>query len=61
MNAAVLHALGKPPRFEQFPEPISGEAERWLGVALLHSSRQSILLHFGEVSIGQQDAIQCAV
>jgi NADPH:quinone reductase-like Zn-dependent oxidoreductase len=27
MNAAVLHALGKPPRFEQFPEPIAGEGE----------------------------------
>jgi NADPH:quinone reductase-like Zn-dependent oxidoreductase len=27
MNAAVLHALGKPPRFEQFPEPIPGEGE----------------------------------
>jgi NADPH:quinone reductase-like Zn-dependent oxidoreductase len=27
MNAAVLHALGKPPRFEGFPEPIPGEGE----------------------------------
>src|SRR5271170_1046609 len=27
MNAAVLHTLGKPPRFEQFPEPIPGEGE----------------------------------
>src|SRR5271154_2648711 len=27
MNAAVLHTLGKPPRFEQFPEPIRGEGE----------------------------------
>jgi NADPH:quinone reductase-like Zn-dependent oxidoreductase len=27
MDAAVLHALGKPPRCEQFPEPIAGDAE----------------------------------
>ncbi len=27
MNAAVLHALGKPPRFEQFPEPVPAEGE----------------------------------
>jgi NADPH:quinone reductase-like Zn-dependent oxidoreductase len=27
MNAAVLHTLGKPPRFEEFPEPIPGEGE----------------------------------
>jgi len=27
VNAAVLHALGKIPRFEQFPEPVSAEGE----------------------------------
>lgn len=27
MNAAVLHALSEPPRFEQFSEPIAGENE----------------------------------
>ena len=27
MHAAVLHALGKPPRFEPFPEPTPGEGE----------------------------------
>jgi NADPH2:quinone reductase len=27
MNAAVLHTLGKPPRFEKFPEPVPGEDE----------------------------------
>jgi NADPH:quinone reductase-like Zn-dependent oxidoreductase len=27
MNAAVLHALGKPPRCEQFPEPEAGDGE----------------------------------
>ena len=27
MNAAVLHTLGKPPRCEQFPEPIAGDGE----------------------------------
>ncbi len=27
MKAAVLHTLGKPPRFKQFPEPIAGEGE----------------------------------
>ena len=27
MNAAVLHTLGKPPRFEQFPEPVPAEGE----------------------------------
>lgn len=27
MNAAILHALGKPPRFEEFPKPIPGEGE----------------------------------
>ncbi len=27
MNAAVLHALGKLPRFEQFPEPVWAEGE----------------------------------
>lgn len=27
MNAAVLHTLGKPPRFEPFPDPIAGPDE----------------------------------
>jgi len=27
MNAAVLHTLGKPPRFEAFPEPVPGNDE----------------------------------
>ena len=27
MNAAVLHTLGKPPRFEPFPAPVAGEGE----------------------------------
>lgn len=27
MDAAVLHTLGKPPRFEQFPEPVAGHGE----------------------------------
>lgn len=27
MNAAVLHALGKPPRFEEFPDATPGEGE----------------------------------
>ncbi len=27
MDAAVLHTLGRPPRFEQFPEPNAGEGE----------------------------------
>ena len=27
MDAAVLHTLGKPLRYEQFPEPIAGEGE----------------------------------
>jgi NADPH:quinone reductase-like Zn-dependent oxidoreductase len=27
MHAAVLHALGTPPRYEQFPEPAAGDAE----------------------------------
>ena len=27
MNAAVLHTLGTPPRFEQFPEPVAGDDE----------------------------------
>jgi NADPH2:quinone reductase len=27
MDAAVLHMIGKPPRCEQFPEPIAGEGE----------------------------------
>lgn len=27
MNAAVLHAIGKPPHFEQFPEPVVAENE----------------------------------
>ncbi|MFF4989221.1 zinc-binding alcohol dehydrogenase family protein [Streptosporangium saharense] len=27
MEAAVLHTLGKPPRFEQFPDPVAGEGE----------------------------------
>lgn len=27
MNAAVLHTLGKPPRFEQFPDPTAGDGE----------------------------------
>ena len=27
MNAAVLHALGKPPRCEQFAQPIAGDGE----------------------------------
>ena len=27
MDAAVLHTLGKPPRCEQFPEPVAGHKE----------------------------------
>lgn len=27
MKAAVLHAIGKPPRFEEFPEPVAKENE----------------------------------
>jgi NADPH:quinone reductase-like Zn-dependent oxidoreductase len=27
MHAAVLHAFGKPPRFEEFPDPTPGEGE----------------------------------
>jgi NADPH2:quinone reductase len=27
MNAAVLHSLDKPPRFQSFPEPVAGENE----------------------------------
>ncbi len=27
MDAAVLHTLGEPPRYEQFPEPIAGDGE----------------------------------
>ena len=27
MDAAVLHVLGQPPRYEQFPEPIAGDGE----------------------------------
>src|SRR6266699_70271 len=27
MHAAVLHPLGKPPRFEEFPDPAPGEGE----------------------------------
>ncbi|MGA2904734.1 MAG: zinc-binding alcohol dehydrogenase family protein [Candidatus Korobacteraceae bacterium] len=27
MNAAVLHTLGKPPRYEPFPEPVAGDGE----------------------------------
>ncbi len=32
MHAAVLHSLGKPPRFEEFPDPIPGEGEVLLHV-----------------------------
>jgi NADPH:quinone reductase-like Zn-dependent oxidoreductase len=27
MKAAVMHALGKPPRFDEFPDPVPGEGE----------------------------------
>lgn len=27
MDAAILHTLGTPPRFEQFPEPVAGDGE----------------------------------
>lgn len=27
MHAAVLHAFGKPPRYESFPEPVAGDGE----------------------------------
>jgi NADPH:quinone reductase-like Zn-dependent oxidoreductase len=33
MHAAVLHALGKPPRSEEFPEPIPGEGEVLINVS----------------------------
>ncbi|MFZ0737183.1 MAG: zinc-binding alcohol dehydrogenase family protein [Candidatus Acidiferrales bacterium] len=32
MHAAVLHALGKPPRFEEFPDPAPGEDEALIDV-----------------------------
>src|SRR5258708_18307112 len=38
MKAAVIHALGQPPRFEDFPEPTAGEGEVGVNVraARLH-------------------------
>jgi NADPH:quinone reductase-like Zn-dependent oxidoreductase len=33
MHAAVLHALGKPPRFEAFPDPTPGEGEVLINVS----------------------------
>src|SRR5215470_8796437 len=33
MHAAVLHALGKPPRVEEFPEPTPGEGEVLIDVS----------------------------
>jgi NADPH:quinone reductase-like Zn-dependent oxidoreductase len=33
MNAAVLHALGKLPRFEEFPDPTPGEGEVLINVS----------------------------
>src|SRR5260370_20710832 len=33
MHAAVLHALGKPPRFEEFPDPTLGEGEVLINVS----------------------------
>src|SRR5947209_2859075 len=32
MHAAVLHALGKPPCFEEFPDPTPGEGEVLINV-----------------------------
>ena len=44
MNAAVLHAFGKPPRFEQFAEPAAGEGEALVHVlaAALHPSTRAV-------------------
>jgi NADPH:quinone reductase-like Zn-dependent oxidoreductase len=44
MNAAVLHAFGKPPRFEQFAEPAVGEGEVLVHVlaAALHPSARAV-------------------
>ncbi len=33
MHAAVLHALGKPPRFGEFPDPTPGEGEVLINVS----------------------------
>ncbi len=32
MNAAIIHTLGQPPRFGEFPEPIPAEGERLIHV-----------------------------
>jgi len=37
MNAAVLHALGAPPRCEDFPEPVAGDGE-----AIIHVHAASL-------------------
>ncbi|MGH9775801.1 MAG: quinone oxidoreductase family protein [Candidatus Acidiferrales bacterium] len=44
MNAAVLHAFGKPPRFETFAEPRPGEGEVLVHVlaAALHPSTRAV-------------------
>jgi hypothetical protein len=44
MNAAVLHVLGKPPRFEQFAEPVAGDGEDIVHVhcASLKTHRQTV-------------------
>ena len=44
MNAAVLHALGSPPRFEQFAEPVAREGEVLVHVlaAALHPSTRAV-------------------
>jgi NADPH2:quinone reductase len=44
MNAAVLHAFEKPPRFEQFAEPVAREGEVLVHVlaAALHPSTRAV-------------------
>jgi NADPH:quinone reductase-like Zn-dependent oxidoreductase len=44
MKAAVLHIRGKPPRFEDFPEPIPGKDELLVHVraAALHPLTKSL-------------------
>ena len=51
MRAAVLHAPGKPPRFEEFPDPTPGEGEVLITVggrkALCQPARISCRLRRG--------------
>src|SRR5438552_2879924 len=64
MKAAVINALGQPPRFEDFPEPTAGEGEvgvnSWLAFTRAQLTKGETVLIVGATGAAGKLAVQIA-